>query len=92
MRPPGSTQQNLTSGKDRVGGRQPSLPPASSPGANPGVQEQGLLVAGPPDSGTPPPLPLGLSFCFGFRCSEDAMEYSKEFVTAVVLGKDLVPR
>lgn len=24
--------------------------------------------------------------------SEDAMEYSKEFVTAVVLGKDLVPR
>lgn len=25
-------------------------------------------------------------------CSEDAMEYSKEFVTAVVLGKDLVPR
>lgn len=28
----------------------------------------------------------------GFLCSEDAMEYSKEFVTAVVLGKDLVPR
>ncbi|XP_063084293.1 diacylglycerol lipase-alpha isoform X3 [Cavia porcellus] len=27
-----------------------------------------------------------------FPCSEDAMEYSKEFVTAVVLGKDLVPR
>lgn len=25
-------------------------------------------------------------------CSEDAMEYSKEFVTSVVLGKDLVPR
>lgn len=24
--------------------------------------------------------------------SEDAMEYSKEFVTSVVLGKDLVPR
>lgn len=27
-----------------------------------------------------------------FSSSEDAMEYSKEFVTAVVLGKDLVPR
>ena len=24
--------------------------------------------------------------------SEDAMEYSKDFVTSVVLGKDLVPR
>uniref|UniRef100_A0A1A8FLG4 Diacylglycerol lipase-alpha n=1 Tax=Nothobranchius korthausae TaxID=1143690 RepID=A0A1A8FLG4_9TELE len=28
----------------------------------------------------------------GGLLSEDAMEYSKEFVTAVVLGKDLVPR
>lgn len=32
----------------------------------------------------------GLSY-FYFP-SEDAMEYSKEFVTSVVLGKDLVPR
>ncbi|NXC35454.1 DGLA lipase, partial [Campylorhamphus procurvoides] len=35
--------------------------------------------------------------CFAYSppgglLSEDAMEYSKEFVTAVVLGKDLVPR
>lgn len=33
-----------------------------------------------------------LFFWLCFSSSEDAMEYSKEFVTAVVLGKDLVPR
>lgn len=32
------------------------------------------------------------NFCFCLIHSEDAMEYSKEFVTSVVLGKDLVPR
>lgn len=35
---------------------------------------------------------LFASSCSCFSSSEDAMEYSKEFVTAVVLGKDLVPR
>lgn len=31
-------------------------------------------------------------FSFLYFYSEDAMDYSKEFVTSVVLGKDLVPR
>lgn len=53
---------------------------------------QGWAVLWPSTpSGTPQPS-LGLSSYLGFPCSEDAMEYSKEFVTAVVLGKDLVPR
>lgn len=46
--------------------------------------ESGHSYQGPALGLSPPSL--------DFSCSEDAMEYSKEFVTAVVLGKDLVPR
>ncbi|KAG8125531.1 putative Sn1-specific diacylglycerol lipase alpha-like protein [Naja naja] len=52
-----------------------------------GTKHYGLIVVGHS-------LGAGTAAILSFllRPHEDAMEYSKEFVTAVVLGKDLVPR